>query len=349
MHLFVTAALLATGCGDDGSSATPDANVDAAEPFCNGTPRQITQGIVRALTTDNAGNLLAVATQFMPQQQIVVIRLLPDGTPDPAFGTDGIVRIESATVTDGRAIAIAPDNTLVVGGGHSTDMGLAPFVVRLMPDGQPAGAPIMLGASMSASSVERLWLDGSSIVFLTSGVLRRMSTAGVIDTTFGTNGQVFVDDAVTRVPNGYAVASRQLDSFNVYRLDANGMNPGNVVMVAAPEAWQSHVATSRADRVTFFGTVTAGINFDLVVGRVEGTTGDAVVVAGVGQALDAFEMPDDSILVAADSSLVVLKPDRTLDHRLTIESGAVQAVTGWGEHRVVGGTLSGGIGYVACE
>lgn len=69
---------------------------------------------------------------------IVSIRLLPNGTLDPTYGTAGFTRIDVAGYADnGRSILVLPDNRVVlVGGGRATEQNVDGFVAILTPDGQ---------------------------------------------------------------------------------------------------------------------------------------------------------------------------------------------------------------------
>lgn len=67
------------------------------------------------------------------------------GTPDPTFGTNGMIRVDVAGDDDrGRSLAALPDGSLlVVGSGKPTSSNLDGMVVRVTPDGalDPAFGP----------------------------------------------------------------------------------------------------------------------------------------------------------------------------------------------------------------
>jgi len=59
---------------------------------------------------------------------LVVIRLLANGTLDTSFGTDGIARADSgASFEFGNALAVLDDGTIIIGGSASQDFVLAAF------------------------------------------------------------------------------------------------------------------------------------------------------------------------------------------------------------------------------
>ena len=114
--------------------------------------------VVRALGPgEPAGGARAVAVQ--PDRKVLVAgvadaeatgsdfaleRLLPDGTPDPAFGTDGLVTTDFAGGPDAAgAVAVQPDGRIVVAGAaHLGSAGFTPFtdyafaVARYTADGR---------------------------------------------------------------------------------------------------------------------------------------------------------------------------------------------------------------------
>ena len=81
-------------------------------------------GGAAGLAQDQSGHVLRVSGE-------VVERLLPDGGPDPRFGTNGLVRIAGADLT---RVAIQPDGRVVVGGGLPGVTGF--LLVRLTSSGR---------------------------------------------------------------------------------------------------------------------------------------------------------------------------------------------------------------------
>jgi serralysin len=90
---------------------------------------------IEALVADADGSVWATGSMNLginTGADLAVVRLLPDGTPDPMFGDDGIAGFDAGGGSDiGRAILRQPDGRLLVAGrlnnGAHTDWGLARF------------------------------------------------------------------------------------------------------------------------------------------------------------------------------------------------------------------------------
>jgi uncharacterized delta-60 repeat protein len=63
-----------------------------------------------------------------------VARYLPDGRPDPAFGTGGVVTA-GPDIGAGQALVSEPDGRLILAGGQVTPTGRQVAVARYLPDG----------------------------------------------------------------------------------------------------------------------------------------------------------------------------------------------------------------------
>jgi uncharacterized delta-60 repeat protein len=81
----------------------------------------------------------AEATPLMDDWSILAVRYLPDGSPDPSFGDDGVVVVPAGrgwwTLAAGNAVAVATDGRIVIGGETAIEDRIVPVVVRLLPDG----------------------------------------------------------------------------------------------------------------------------------------------------------------------------------------------------------------------
>lgn len=64
-----------------------------------------------------------------------VLRLLPNGVPDPGFGNNGLVLIDIGSNSRLYAVTVAPGGKILAAGGVSTGMGLNSAVIRLLNDG----------------------------------------------------------------------------------------------------------------------------------------------------------------------------------------------------------------------
>ena len=97
-------------------------------------------GGANGLTIDGAGGLLVTATT-PGFQHPVVLRFLPDGSPDPAFGVGGEVVVSPGPASVGvlgRIRLDAAGRIVAAGGLHLSGTDPSQFlVVRLTPDGTP--------------------------------------------------------------------------------------------------------------------------------------------------------------------------------------------------------------------
>lgn len=164
---------------------------------------------VRGLAVFRDGRILAAGTLVVDgTPRFAVVRLLPGGEVDPAFGGGAgyvLAGPPGATLT---AMAMDADGNLVLAGGRATGLAEVPVVVRLLFDGTPdptfgAGGTFdgaALGLSGRANAV--LIGAGGSVAF-TVGVASasvgvstftavRLTAAGAPDPAFGGTGLVSV-------------------------------------------------------------------------------------------------------------------------------------------------------------
>ncbi|MFN8124855.1 MAG: hypothetical protein U0237_20810, partial [Thermoleophilia bacterium] len=67
-----------------------------------------------------------------------VVRLLPDGLPDPSFSGDGLVTIRIGSDADASSVVLQPNGKILVAGGSRGPAGNDDMAVaRLRPDGSP--------------------------------------------------------------------------------------------------------------------------------------------------------------------------------------------------------------------
>ncbi|MDP9442245.1 MAG: hypothetical protein M3P34_08735, partial [Actinomycetota bacterium] len=149
-----------------------------------------------------------------------VVRLLPDGSPDPSFGTDGWVRLDT---DPGGSCRLAEDIAVASDGDVLITVGLAsgPVVMRLTPAGSvdtswahggTAEVPDVIGIPSSLV----VQGDGSLLVAGDGAIgVARLQPSGDIDASFGVAGvaridtglqDVYVDELVVR-PDGRILAA----------------------------------------------------------------------------------------------------------------------------------------------
>lgn len=134
--------IIAAGYGHNGTNA----DFALIRYLANGTPDpsfgtagKVTTNIttlseqINALVLQADGKIIAVGSA---QGDFVLVRYLPDGTPDPGFGTGGIVLTAIGSSTDeAMAVTIQPDGYILVAGNSFTGGSSAFAVVRYKPDG----------------------------------------------------------------------------------------------------------------------------------------------------------------------------------------------------------------------
>ena len=167
---------------------------------------------------------------------IAVARFLPDGTPDPSFGADGLVVTQTSTLggpplarkSGATGVVVLPDRRIVIAGyttspegfsfradlqvvrytesgeldttfGEGDGMAIAPFTERAY------GIGLALGPGGTLVTVGQLQADGSS----TGWGVARFTAAGVPDATFSGDGVDVVDVHPNEYETVEAVAVQQ--------------------------------------------------------------------------------------------------------------------------------------------
>jgi uncharacterized delta-60 repeat protein len=150
------------------------------------------------------GKIVVVGTTYHPTNfnyDLALLRLLPDGTPDPAFDGDGkVVAAPNAYDDYGEAVAVQPDGRVVaVGGtyeidGNSGDVLAVRYTAAGVPDPTFAGDGSAVVAPTPDFDYGRavvLQPDGKLVIAGETGSdgrLVRLTGAGTIDLGFGIDG-----------------------------------------------------------------------------------------------------------------------------------------------------------------
>jgi uncharacterized delta-60 repeat protein len=92
------------------------------------------------LALDGRGRTVVVGYSLDQAVDVVAARFLRDGTPDPAFGISGRVRIDVGGTDYAFAVAIDADDGIAIAGTRATSDGDNGFVVRLDRRGVPSRA-----------------------------------------------------------------------------------------------------------------------------------------------------------------------------------------------------------------
>ena len=232
-----------------------------------------------------------------------LVRLLTDGTPDPTFGTNGIVITNFGGSEEIRGLAIQPDGRIVAVGSSVSTAGRRFAVARYTPDGT-------LDATFDTDGKVLTALPGrggeaTAVALETVGDAVRIVVAGTAFT-----GAALTDEDV-------AVVRYNADG----SLDTTFNGSGQVVLLnfGRPE-FPSSVAIQADGKIVVGGTADSGNGtFDFLLVRIEATgalDGTFGVPAGSGDYTsggqvttdfsDAFAPP-----IAADDVLggIAIQPD----------------------------------------
>lgn len=207
---------------------------------------------LRAIAVQTDGKIVLAGGVFLPNSQdVVIIRLLPNGLLDTSFSEDGFQTTElGSNVDEATAIAIQPDGKLLVAANYNMYFSRA-HLLRYLSNGQ-------LDTSFSGDGISTMATNGAFIRdialqpdgrilaggHLQSGpnqglLLTRFKANGALDGTFGqnakvvSNGPLGVAQKVKLLPDGrfYVAGSNMI----VQRYFANGQidnslaTPGNLV------------------------------------------------------------------------------------------------------------------------
>jgi uncharacterized delta-60 repeat protein len=165
-----------------------------------------------------AGRWIQSAQQF----ELALARFKPDGSLDAGFGTDGVVVDPTQPNATGVALAIQPDDKIVV---LSASSGAGPVVERFNPDGTPDPSFGTGGLSRpfgnSAPSTGALAQDPHGNILLArvedasssraTLAVARLTANGQADPSFGSNGIATTTVVGSRVPYSAAGARLAID------------------------------------------------------------------------------------------------------------------------------------------
>ena len=223
-----------------------------------------------------------------------VVRYLPDGTPNPNFGTGGIV----TTPIFGKgavanAVGVQPDGKIVVAGFATNASGVdSDFaLVRYNPDGSldttfGTGGIVTtdLGTQDDDARAVAIQPDGKIVVVGNTSdniALARYKPDGSLDPTFGSAG-VTISALGTNVANGVAltsnggirIAGTRGGDFMVAGFDANGaLDPtfgsGGVVTtdISGGDDFAEDLTVDAAGRIIVVGRATSSTILDMALAR----------------------------------------------------------------------------------
>lgn len=211
-------------------SSTAQLNGVLDETFANGGIYTSDAGFVdvlHAIKIQDDGKILAsgVALNANFEGQAKVIRLLPDGSPDATFGTDGIVSLELNLESYGYDLLLKENGKILVTGLSSIQpYQFVMMITQLNEDGTvdtsfgTNGSTIVnLGTGDEYAYGMTLQPDGKILIvgnsldanYLNVPTVLRLTEDGDLDDTFGGDGVVFYP--VTEVENELWCVSLQSD------------------------------------------------------------------------------------------------------------------------------------------
>ena len=178
------------------------------------------QGRPVSAALDAAGNLVVAGHTFMPdtESDLVVVRVRPNGSTDPSFGSTGLVLVDFGTGNDSVAeVLIQPDGRIVlVGTAQQMSHSTRPALARLHPDGTldptfgaggRAAIDLHLPAGLHVGGGAALLPDGRFVIVGAArdangesgrAVSVAVTSAGTVDTEFdGLDGIVIPSFAQT--------------------------------------------------------------------------------------------------------------------------------------------------------
>src|SRR6266498_1523880 len=204
-----------------------------------------------AVAVDSAGRIVVAGRSWvvLGNSDAVVVRLLPDGSPDPSFANQGVVVLNLRTDFDAAyGLALQADGALLVAGSYQPSV-LTPWLARLHADGtrdrrfgrKGLVIPKVSGAwyDVTVQADGRIVTAGQLLADL---AVARYLPDGKADGSFGAGGvAIHADGTILAV--GAATATSVSDMAAVALL-ADGtpdarFGSGGVVLHHDPVGWNS--------------------------------------------------------------------------------------------------------------
>jgi uncharacterized delta-60 repeat protein len=173
-----------------------------ADPF--GTFGKVVQGFggddyLKDIVLQSDGKIVAVGSTYVGGNgNLVLVRYDTDGSPDPAFGTDGVVIADLGGNDSASSLGLQSDGKIVVAGVTSSGN----FIARYNSDGtldSTFGSNGLVVVSPGMSYVRRLAIQDDDKIVVPGALccydfaVIRYHANGSFDTTFGTGGMVGTD------------------------------------------------------------------------------------------------------------------------------------------------------------
>lgn len=178
----------------------------------------MTHDVLTGVVEQPDGKLVVVGTHLdrdpttlQQRNEALALRLLPDGTLDPSFGSGGRALIPpgAGAAMSAASVALRPDGRILLGGGRYTSGSVAPVLVGLTASGGlddsfgANGIAVGTRAFYANAIVTDLFLQGDGRVVTANsalasdgrpsgGFLARYDRHGAPDDAFGTGGVVLL-------------------------------------------------------------------------------------------------------------------------------------------------------------
>ena len=197
---------------------------------------------------------------------VLILTLNPDGSPDSLFGTNGAVFFNGPANGDdvGEAVAVQPDGKIVAAGGTFNGPNSEVLLVRLNPDGAfdanfaggdgvatYAAANTSVGAkTLAVQDDGRIVVAGGIVIGASLDlIVMRFNANGFIDTSFGPVGILLYGDP-TQNESAKAMALQPDGRILVAGIANNGSNDDGLLLRYTPEGQLD--AEFRGSRGTVF-------------------------------------------------------------------------------------------------
>lgn len=346
MATAIVAGFLALTAGT--SASAPAGQLDTTFGVNGVVRRNVSGSFVsgdqgNAILTLPDGKVLIAGQGGTPNGNFVLMQVLADGTPDPAFGVDGLTNnsFSPGSFSGAYALARQPDGRILAGGYANSGGSLRLAIVRYLPDGSLDSSfsgdglatgfniggwpPGIVNGLVVQSDGKIVAVTDTSAVNTTDVV--RLNADGSLDTSFGTAGRVLLTNRVTS-----SIAAQ---------------SDGHLIVAAATSAAPYKMVVTRltvdgALDNAFGGagtsTATVGNHASDMAGAVLVGPDDSILVGGKGSNGTGSEIavarlhPDgtpDTSFGAAGYASIPLSDSYLAVHGLALQSdGAVVAVGG---------------------
>jgi uncharacterized delta-60 repeat protein len=203
------------------------------------------------ITVLPSGEILAVGYRFFSDNDLILLKINSNGSLDSSFTGGGEVNFDSGGVDDvGNKVLVDDAGKILVVGSSGNLSGMDMALWRFNPDGSldtsfagdgstthDVGAFADIGNAIAIDSDGNIFVTGSGIASSYNDmIIWKYSTAGVLDTTFGTNGivqydlandhdhgyDIAIDGQGKILVVGYSYNDSNINVLEIWRYNSNG-------------------------------------------------------------------------------------------------------------------------------